>query len=687
MSAENFPLVPFNQDRAIEPSKRRFLTASSKNNPTRYETGALIPLTQDEARQILSWGNNAVNAINEIGHILATLPGETTTSLEEQRKTSSTERSTRKQDENTRISGFFTINVYRALQEGQDRHIETNTQRDSKEVAKIRPGQFLTGGQINDALGRVAIAKGEGLLLLPAASSEINRRQLTFLQTTKRVLEDHGDSNSEWAEDIQEGTIIGLINQLEQTSAAIRNGYLAKDLDPEISENVKQTLTVQLYEDLETAFTSLLQFSLLKKGRVSALEKAGDALKSCIVKDLYEIDPSKTIKFFSIWLELFSHHAQGENARIIGTAYGDALSICILKEQENEDTTVFGNLSDIAIATAAKHGGADLLLNTAINQSKEILPNQKTIELLSRITEHVQKSYAIESIISLIRFSVLQTQDETTIGLLKKLSWESRLENDKFHVVNNVIDLPFSVFPRLVSSLTPDEWEKVKAIINQKGEPWEAKPQITRQQANILPVDFKDPEVTEDISNSFASQIRRLIQGSGRLRDSMFDSKALKYMYSNCKEEARNQLTLDLIQRLKVTLPKAVGFVESHMSKILKLASNRTLQGSRYETPDHQMPHAIYEISSTREQIFSERSFTNQLATIFKIFERLEEYRNRINRNLSIDFSFNPFSGSSNYRRLKTNVEAIIKQEEYKGLTEELAQLKELATVIFATHF
>ena len=672
---ENLLPVPFNHERGIEPSKRRALTSRGEKNPTRYEIGALIPLTPGESQPILLWTNNAALAISDVGQVLATIPGETTTSLEERQKTSSTENLTRNVKEKTRGFAFIAISINTSSAESQDRRTNTEQERDSHQVAKTRPGQFLTGGQIKDALDRVAIAREEGLLFLPAHNSELNRRRLALLQTTRRVLEDHRDSNPEWAEDIQEGTILGLVNQLEQTGVAIRNGYLAKDIESTMSENARQTIKEELDEDLEASFISLLQFSLLRGGKISALGKAGDALENCVAKDVYETDPTKTTKFLSTWLELFSRHAQGENAQIIGTAYGDALATCILREQDNQDKSIFTDLSNVARETALEIGGAELVLTSVIDKSAQIQPNQNTLNLLSEIAESVQKRYAIDSLISLIRFSALTADSQITLNLLSRLSRESISETDSFHAVNGEVDLPFSVLVQLVTDLAPEEWKTVKAIIKQKGGSWEAKPQFSREKDWIEAVDLKDPEVIAEVKNSFEDQLRRLIQRHGRLREKGLNTPALKYMYLNCSKETKDQFTLDLTQRIEISVTKATEFVQSHMSEILqiasKLASNRTLMT--------QLINAIPNLDPTSGRVDSARS---NLLTMLKIFDRLERYRSRVNEELTYrEFSRNLLTRLS-YRKIKTGVNAIVQEQSYKELQEELLQLKELASAI-----
>lgn len=691
---ENLLPVPFNDEQGLKPSERRPLSSFAQRNITRHEVGSLILLTQPEAQQISFWTNNAALAISQIMQVLATLPGETTTAAEEKRTISFDEQSTREQKTNTRIIGLFTFfNVKGGLDETQSQRTTTSVERSSKQVATTRPGQFLTGGQIKDALGRVAIAREEGLYFFPAHSSELNRRQLPLLQITRRLLEDHKDSNPNWAEDIQEGTIHGLINQLEQTGEAIRKGYLSEDVRSEISENARETIKEELEEDLQMAFTSLLQFSLLEGGKTSVLERAGEALKNCVLNDLYQTDPAKTIKFLNTWLELFSRYAQGKNARIIGTSYAEALTTCILKQQDNESENLFNSLSNSARQTAEQQpGGAAILLNTAINQSYQTPPNNKTLSLLSNLAEHLENRDALEYIISLIRFSVFKRtddiQDEVTLGLLKKFSWVSRHENDKFHVVNGVIDLPFSIFPKLVLGLTPDEWQKVKEIVNQKGGSWNAKPQVIGEKSNLTSVDLKDPEVEEAIKSSFEAQIKTLIEDNNRLGEKGLDSRTLKYMYVNCSEEAKERLTLALIQRGKINLPEAIKFLKTNMPQILKLASSKSLvketslryYGSLSVTvPDPELYHHINDINDltpTRGQIFSERPFPDQLKTIYKIFERLEQYRSVIDSK--------KFQNS----RLRKLTGPITKSpQEYEKIRDDVLQLEQLTSVIFNVSF
>ncbi len=689
MTQESLSPIPYNPDRELKPSERRALTPSVGKNPTRYEVGALIPLTPEESRPILLWTNNAALAISDVGQVLATIPAETITSLEERQKTSSTENLTRNVQEKIRGFAFIAISIDTSLTESQNRRTDTEQERSNRQVAKTRPGQFLTGGQVKDALGRVSIARGEGLLFLPAHASDLNRRQLALLQTTRRVLDDHRDSNPDWAEDIQEGTILGLINQLEQTGVAIKNGYSTTDIESKISENARQTIKEELDEDMEASFTSLLQFSLLRGGKISALEKAGNALENCVVKDVYETDPTKTTKFLSAWLELFSRHAQGENARIIGTAYGDALATCVLMEQDNQDKSIFTDLSNVARKTALQPSGAELVLNRTINQSAQIQPNQNTLNLLSEIAERVQKRNAIDSIIVLIRFSVFTGDPKTTLNLLGRLSQKSISQTDRFHVVNGEVDLPFSVLAKLVADLAPEEWERVKAIIKQKGGSWEAKPRFGKEKNMIESVDLKDPEVIEGIKNSFELQVRRLIQGHDRLREKGFDTLALNYMYLNCSEEAKDQLTLELIQRIKISLPEAVTFVEVNMPKILKLASNKTLvikaRGftSWNSTPDHQIIDPVRELGSS----FSDKAITDQLATVVKIFDRLEKYREAIRlKGLKSSGPILEFK----YNRLKKTFDAILtsqSQQNYEELRQKVFQLRELALAILDVRF
>src|SRR3989344_6278437 len=148
--------VSLNEGGQLTPLVRRTLTVQTQENPTRYDAGALIAFTPDEVRQLSSWTQNASLAISQVGQTLLTLPGETRISSTETRDTQETTGSqstsaTQRQEE---VRGFAFISFYMNSQSTTNQQNRGNTTRESREardheeVARVRPGQFLTGHQV-----------------------------------------------------------------------------------------------------------------------------------------------------------------------------------------------------------------------------------------------------------------------------------------------------------------------------------------------------------------------------------------------------------------------------------------------------------------------------------------------------------------------------------------------------------
>lgn len=596
MEKRDSSLMPYGgADGQLVPSQREPLTKTSEGNPSRYEFSSIIPLDPDQVRQIAQWVKSAFQAIITVGEILTSHPGETTTSLQEDReKTSSGEtKISRETTELTEIKGFFNMSIISRLNT-TERHESQTTAKEKRtgtQIARTRPGQFLTGGQIGDALRIVEIARGEGLLLLPAVNSELNRQQQAMLSAGRRLVQDYRESNHDWADDIQEGIVYGLIGQLEQASNALVHGYIQNNI--KLSENANETINQQLKEILRSSFQHLVEFSLIPTARKSSVEKAAVALRKVVLEEIFTNYPQEAVGLLDKWREIFAREAKGNSAKAIGISFGEILAECISQAQ-SQGNGIFDDLATVARKTA-EEGGAELLLYTFANVAERIPFSERSITFYSSFINNLPKEQGRlkeDAIITTIRFFAATDDkehlDEHVKGLLDDLT---RFKSQaKLILTVDERKFAWSSLAKLIKSLGEKRWQRVKPIIKPDDKKWNTSWVPQKDNEGTIPQSLDvliDSEIIDAVQSAFAEIVRNAIESSEISKDKFnFNEQGLKdlsYMYQRCDKKTQEKLLSHYIGKSAEVSVSTRDYLLAHREDIYQIMSNKTIVAAAVE--------------------------------------------------------------------------------------------------------
>lgn len=583
-------LMPYGgADGRLVPSQRRPLTKTTEENLLRHEFSSIIPLTSDEARQIAQWVKSASQAITIVGEILTSHPGETTTSLQEQRdKTSSQATEVSKETTETgQIKGFFNLSMlfHQLTTERHTSKTTTKEERTGTQIARTRPGQFLTGNQIGDALARVRIARSEGLFLLPAVNSELSRQQEAMISAGKRLVQDYRESNPDWADDIQEGVISGLIGQLQQASTALVNGYVRNGM--ELNDNANETIDQQLKETLVSSFQHLVEFSLIPTARKSSVEKAAVALRKVVLEEIFARNPQEAVYLLDKWREIFVREAKGESAQAIGISFGETLAECILQAQNQEDC-IFDYLATVARKTA-EEGGAELLLYTFANVAEKIPFSERSVTFYSSFINNLpkeQRGIKEDAIITAIRFFAA-TDDKEHLGEHVKglLDDLTRFKSQaKLILTADERKFAWSSLAKLIKSLGEKRWQTVKPIIKSGDKNWGISWVSQEDNKGTVPQSLDlllDSEIIDVVHSAFAGIVQNAIEPSEISKNKFnFNEQGLKdlsYMYQRCDKKTQKKLLSHYIEKSAEVSASTRDYLLAHKAGLDQIMSNKII--------------------------------------------------------------------------------------------------------------
>lgn len=584
-------LMPYGgADGQLVPSQREPLTKTSEGNPLRYEFSSIVSLDPDQVRQIAQWVKSASQAITTVGEILTSHPGETTTSLQEQRDSTSSQETdiSRKTTETAEIKGFFNISMtfHLTTTEGRTSQTTAKEKRTGTQIARTRPGQFLAGGQIGDALRMVEIARDEGVLLLPAVNSELNRQQQAMLSAGRRLVQDYRESNPDWADDIQEGIVSGLIGQLEQASNALVHGYIQNNI--KLSENANETINQQLKEILWSSFQHLIEFSLVPTARKSSVGKAAVALRKVVLEKIFTNYPQEAVGLLDKWREIFAREAKGNSTKAIGISFGETLAECISQAQSQENG-IFDDLATVARKTA-EEGGAELLLYTFANVADRIPFSERSITFYSSFINNLPKEQGRlkeDAIITTIRFfAAIDDKEHLDEHVKDFLDDLTRFKSQaKLILTADERKFAWSSLAKLIKSLGEKRWQRVKPIVKPDDKKWSTSWVPQKDNEGTIPQSLDaliDSEIIDAVRSVFAEIVRNTIESSEISKDK-FSTQDISYMYLQCDEKTQKKLLNHYIGKSAKVSVSTRDYLLAHKKDIYQIMSNKTIVAAAVE--------------------------------------------------------------------------------------------------------
>ena len=648
-----FP-VPYSQGEGLTLPQRRSLTRQADTNPIRNEARALIPLAPDEVIQIVAWTNNAGTAIRGVEETIIDLPGEVRTSMTEVTKEEISQREEKKSIANLnfeqKVRGFFTLNSSGESTVNTNAKTDTSIKRDrartGEHIAKTRPGQFLTGDQVRDALDRVSIARREGLLYLPALHSELGRHQANMLEKTRRMLEDHGEGNASWAEDIQQGAVEGLIGQLSQSVESYINGYIPDTLKDDVDPNISKTIDEQVWVTLENSFVNLLRFSLIE-GRNTSIIQAGRAIQKCLLEDIYPKDTTRFNSLMNRWYQIFLGEKPTQNAQLIGAAFAETFAEGVFKSRNDE--LIFGELNELS-GNVAQNGGAKLLFDAMTTKFRQDEPNARILSLMKTLSSvlivDIQKRKTVEpNLISLIRASLIKAVDvenpELTESLIAQLSQFSKSTPEEIYIDYFGHELSLSTLLAMARSIKRNEWDDLVKKQGKSPDDISLSLRFSIRFPRPRNVDLDGVE-NYDLTAILRNVFYRTLNGYFHERplrridnyQRSFDEYALILLFSQLTPEQQNALTTKYRQFSLETIIQALDFVDKNNGNIMQLASSRIFAEKKFDEkqklPDPRIVEALRTITEIELQTASakirDKKLEDQIGKVVNLFGILLNY-------------------------------------------------------------
>lgn len=693
--------VPYDGNSRLSPPIRRTLTRATEQNPTLHELNSLIPLDSNEAIQILGWAKTAQEAIVAVGQVLSTLPGETVTNSTEDvsqiKQSQGREDSREDMSSGSTIWGFFTMHIRseRTTEGSKNTFTTTNLQEQRKgaQILKTRPGQFLSGQVLEGALQRVQIARSEGLLLLPGANLQLNRLQAELIGTSKILVRDYGRQNQPWSEDIQEGILKGLTNQLEEAVTAYTDKYLSDEIERELSADGAATIKNELGTQIDQLFKDILEFSLIDIGRPETVEQAANTLETSVCR-IFEKEPDKAIKMLRQWILIQIRNPNAKNRSIVSSSYARSLIYCLDRSFATANQDNISKLSNIVDETSA-YGGSQMLLVTYVGVAREKPINKGVLALMVNLAKSIKIDKARhlnneerDLLISLIRFSlVLPSEEDEDHHLTKSLV---SLLCSKTEYVSGLriktagVDLDQDTFIAVVQSLSAEEWRDLISFVKNPEEVWQVKFPYGKPYGPEDIATLKDPELIKTVQAELAKIVETATtEGTG------YDKEFLQYCSNHITAGQKRELIDILAQAEKQAVAKAFNFIGenataiSYMSQdvqFVSLLERPEYYKDRPPRPDSQLlvdlEHILYLLNIPH----SGQSIHIQLHDLENFLGKLNKYKWAYDQHKSSLPGSNLLSHSKR-DRLRANCAQVFEGKDMEKLYFEIKRLVSLASI------